>query len=1334
MSANAHPMLKPLPAAICRHYGWTALALLPGVALAGPTGEQVQQGTVAITRPDANTTTVTQGSNSAVVNWHSFSVDGQEYVQFVQPGANAAILNRVTGGNASQILGRIDANGRVFLVNPQGVYFGAGSRVETAGFAASTLDITDDDFMQGRYVFSKGTGAPDATVSNSGEITADQFVVLMGDKVANEGLVQARLGTVALAAGEQVTMQLDTSGLVSFAVDEATAAAHAGVENTGEIVANGGRVLMTAKVANDLVATAVNNAGVVRAVGVTEEGGQIFLRGSGGAVVNSGTLDASGATGGRVIVQSTTDDVEITAGAVVKATGTGSGDGGTVRLVANQTLKVEADALVDARGGAAGTGGLIEVSAHEGVLHLDGEIRAGEGGEVIVDPARLGIGPGGAAPGGNSTLATVGKGFIESQLNANTDVTLVAGDEIFASGGPFTITATGTGDLSLRIGNMVSTGSGAFDGGGSYGGDCGSLGICSDVGVPNGSFNFAPDTSGDINLTGININIAGVFTASAGSATGNVNLGAVSAAQVGINQQNTALATGNVVTGALTATNGNVLIDAGATTGNVTTGNVSGRTIIVNQNGALLATGAVAMGNLSAQDTIRIDAGTAAGNLSVGGITMLTGSHSAQLDLEAAAGNVNIGGNVSVTTTPAAADVQVDIVGQVVNVNGNVIANAGASGTGSIDITAVSGININGNVTVTGGGDSASVDMFVSGTGNININGNVNALGGFAASTGSIFLEANNGNINVSGNLLATGEDSANIFIEGNRIVIGGGLTAVANGSYGSASIELFGRTGIDVTGAITGIAESDVDIDISNSAYGGGSGDIFLRGAVLATAAFNDARIDIDNDNGSVRLGGVVLARQTGGTSSENTAEVEVDASQNIIVTGAVGASADIAFSSVDLDAVGLLQIDGPVGARSLQSSAFVRLEGSSVLIRNVVVAEAQDDAFIRAEATNGAIATADAGLLRAENVQLGISDATLVAVRTDASNIGFSHYGSGSPDIALDNTAHTGPTTIFTSTFIGGSYGSYGSSFRGFNPNPTPSVFGGVGAVKAVFNGDVTVIGDFAARNAIIEVTGGSLTFGDNVLIGERNLPASEGDALSLLALSRGVRPDGTRIPLPRFNGVVTAGPNAVFRAQTGITFKQGLGFHDPDTPYVVFRTDGTLDLGPGVFSDSSIGNEFLAQFTPFTPTNTIHVEEFSPLVPFADGPTFSNAEHFKKLPGTTMILGGLGLPGGPQRGSVVIGENGPIDIGAQNILFSSRGTIRGVKNVLSTGFIGEVGSAQDALARVFQTVNNTDVKDDPNNRDKNKKTNVDIESGDGEGGDELVAQKSNNGQMCE
>ena len=1203
MSFNARPTLKPLAAALGRHFGWTTLALLPGLALAGPSGEQVQQGAVAVTRPDANTTTITQGSNNAVVNWHSFSVDGHEYVQFVQPGANAAILNRVTGGNASQILGRIDANGRVFLVNPQGVYFGAGSRVDTAGFAASTLDIANDDFMQGRYVFAKGSGAPEGTVQNDGRITGDQFVVLMGERVANEGLEPARLVTVALAAGEQVSLQLDTSGLVSFAVDEATAAAQAGVENTGEILAHGGRVLMTAKVANDLVATAVNNAGAVRAVGVDEQGGQIYLRGAGGNVVNSGTLDASGKDGGRVVVQSTTGDVDIQAGAVIKATGTGRGEGGTVRLVGQQSLDLEAGARVDTRGGDLGTGGVVEVSAHEGVLAVDGTIAAGQGGEVIIDPARLGIGPGSTPPAGNTTLSTVGKGFIESQLDTDTNVTLIASDEIFASGGPFTISASGSGSLTMRIGSVVSGGAGSLDGSGSVGGDCGSLGLCANVGAPNGLFHFAPDTNGDINLAGININILGNFQASAGSASGNVAIGAVRARQIAVNVQNTGLETGNVALGALTAT-----------------------------------------------DTVLVNAGDTTGNLTVGAITVSAPSGDALLGLHATGGNVNVNGPVSVTVAASYGSASASIEGRVVNMTGNVsIRTDAAGGSAWFEVNADNGINVNGNITVAAnGGDSASISMTNRSSGNITINGNVRTQG---ASSSSINLNNRAGNINLNGNVTAVGSNAfVGISAEG-RIVLNGAAAAIGTASIGE--VRFTAQHGITVTGGTLASGERGAGILFSNGAYGSGSGDIKLPGPVLARAANGPGFIDIFNARGAVTLGGLVSADATPG------------------------------------------QGDRP---------------------------------FVRVGAAHGALQTTNGGVIKGDSVILSLSQATLVDVRTSAPAIYLENYGGGSPDVSVDNRTFNGATKVLSAVFgsTDGRAGYGGDSL---------SATGGLGAVKMAFAGDATFIGTFAAQNATIQVDNGALHFVGEVLIGKRNLPDIEGDGLSLLALSRSLRPDGTGIPLPRFNGVTTSGPNAVFRARTGIAFKSGITFDDPDTPYVVFRTDGTLDLGPGVFSRSSISHEFLAQFTSFMPMTTIHVENVAPLLPFKDGPTFANKDHFAKLPGTTMIIGGLGLPGGPQTGSVIIGEQGTIDIGAQNILFSSRGVIRGAKNVLSTGFIGEVGSLQNTLARIFQTpiVNEFDEVTDEEKKEEDKES-IDVGAGEGATEEKLVAQQSNNGQMCQ
>lgn len=1239
MTAHAHPAMNPLTAAIVRHYGWTTLALLPGLALAGPAGEQIVHGTVGVTRPDANTTTVTQASDSAIVNWHSFSVGGQEYVQFVQPGAHAAILNRVTGSNASQILGRIDANGRVFLVNPQGVYFSGGAKVDTAGFAASTLDIADDDFMRGHYVFAKGSGAPAAEIANAGDIKGDQFVVLMGDRVANEGLVQARLGTVALAAGDKVTLQLDAGGLVSFAVDEATAAAQAGVENTGEIIAHGGRVLMTAKIANDLIATAVNNAGIVRAVGIDEDGGQLFLRGSGGKVVNSGRLEATGTNGGRVVVASATDDVDITGDAVIDVAGVGTGNGGSVRLVAQQSLNVAAGATVDARGGAqGGTGGVVELSAHAGTLRLDGDVQAGAGGKVVIDPARLGIGAGSAPPGGDSTLATVSKGFIETKLDANTDVTLVASDEIFATGGPFTITATtGSGNLALRIGQISGTSSA-------------SLG----VGLGTGEFGVGNESDGDINLGGIGINIKGTFTASAGSATGNVALGALAAAGVTINGANSGLANGNVTTGAISAPDAVVQLEAGQSGGHVSTGPVTARSLFINTlNGRGVNTGNVSLAGISATETVDVSAGTVSGNLHLGGggVSIAAASQNARLFLGAQGGNLNVAGPVSVVSTALNRDAEASFEGKVVNLNGNVSLQASATG-GSVElfVDAVNGIVVNGNLSAIGGGESAEIDLNNVGTGNITVKGSITVSG---ASYGSISIEASDGNVAVNGNLSATGDNAwIGVYADG-RIDLTGGARAIAQASSGSAEMEFYARRGIVIGGALEAHAGDSAEIWISNGSSESGSGDIVLQQAVTATSKLDEARVDIMNPGGAVRLNGVVAVRALADTQSSSALNI----------------------------------IGGP-----------------------------------------GGIWTGASGLLDAPVVTLGSLGSGPISVRTKSPDIAFADYDGGTPDVAIDNSAHTGPTILRP-----GSGENFGSDGR-FGNASGESGFGLFGAFKLKAQGDVVVAGSLFARNALVDIGGGSLTVQGMTIIDDLNLPPELGDSVSLLFLSHAVRPDGGTIPLPRYNGVATTGPNAVFRAQNGLVFADGLAFLDPDSPYVVFMTDGTLDLGPGVYGESSIGNEFLAQFSAYSPNAVIHVEDATPLTLFGDGPVFTNRDHFSKLPGTTMIIGNLGLPVAPHLGGIAIGRNGKIDIGHQNILFSTGGGTTGIGNIVTTGFIGEV-AARDTLQTVFQTPIVNEFGDSEQDDDKKKnKDNVAVDGEEGEGGDDLVAQKSNNGQMCE
>ena len=294
-------------------FGSTALVGLARLALIGattgalawssaasaqelPTGGSVAAGSAVITTGGV-AVTIDQASAAVAINWDGFSIGQGKGVRFNQPDANAVALNRVTGADPSVILGNLSANGKVFLVNPNGVLFGQGAQVDVGGLVASTLDIGDADFMAGKYRFAGPSGA---AVLNRGTIAAADggYVALLGADVGNRGLIAARLGTVALAAGQGVTLDVAGDGLLNVTVDTGAVAGLA--SNGGLIRADGGRVLLTAQAAGQLLRTVVNNTGVIEARTIASRAGRIVLlgdMGSGTANV-SGVLDASAPTGG----------------------------------------------------------------------------------------------------------------------------------------------------------------------------------------------------------------------------------------------------------------------------------------------------------------------------------------------------------------------------------------------------------------------------------------------------------------------------------------------------------------------------------------------------------------------------------------------------------------------------------------------------------------------------------------------------------------------------------------------------------------------------------------------------------------------------------------------------------------------------------------------------------------------------------------------------------------------------------------------------------------------------------------------------------------------------
>ena len=256
MASRGGLPLKTLTVALAMALGVNAYA--DGYAL--PVGGVVTQGGASI-NSGAGSMTINQSSQNVAINWQSFNIGQGQSVQFVQPNSSSVALNRVLGSDPSSILGSLSANGKVFLINPNGILFGMGAQVNVGGLVASTRDITDSDFMAGNYTFA-GTGS--GTIRNQGSIKANGgFVALLGANVNNDGVIEANLGTVALAAGNAITLDVAGDGLLNVSVNQG--AVNALVQNGGMLRANGGKVVLTAQAAGDLLYTVVNNTGVIQA-------------------------------------------------------------------------------------------------------------------------------------------------------------------------------------------------------------------------------------------------------------------------------------------------------------------------------------------------------------------------------------------------------------------------------------------------------------------------------------------------------------------------------------------------------------------------------------------------------------------------------------------------------------------------------------------------------------------------------------------------------------------------------------------------------------------------------------------------------------------------------------------------------------------------------------------------------------------------------------------------------------------------------------------------------------------------------------------------------------
>ncbi|GJJ00724.1 hypothetical protein RugamoR64_12620 [Duganella rhizosphaerae] len=386
----------------------TVLTLAPP-ALGGPVDPTVRAGTASFA-VNGNVFTVTNTPNT-IIDWRQFNVANGELLRFLQQNAQSTVLNRVTGVDPSQILGALQSNGRVLLVNPNGVLFGANATVDVAGLVASSLRLSDADFLAGKYNFAGGAGG----VHNFGAITTPLggSVYLVGGDVGNGGVIRAPGGQILLAAGQRVSLADSGAPNLSVTLDTGGKAL-----NLGELNAAGGRIDIygalidlqgvaradsSARDAQGRIVLkasgATSVAGTVSAVNRDGAGGSVQLLGDTVSLGDGARVDASGSLGGGTVLVGgdyqgknaavqNASRVDMAAGARIAASAGQSGDGGKVVLWSRDLTSFAGS--ITARGGAlGGDGGQVETSGHtlQAKGYVDTLAPHGRTGNWLLDPA-----------------------------------------------------------------------------------------------------------------------------------------------------------------------------------------------------------------------------------------------------------------------------------------------------------------------------------------------------------------------------------------------------------------------------------------------------------------------------------------------------------------------------------------------------------------------------------------------------------------------------------------------------------------------------------------------------------------------------------------------------------------------------------------------------------------------------------------------------------------------------------------------------------------------------------------------------------------------------------
>ena len=815
----------------------TSVVVASGAARANPDGVTVVSGQVTVSRPNASTLNITN-SNGSILNWNSFSIRPGETTHFVQPNAASGVLNRVLGRNPSDLLGTLQSNGRVFLVNPNGIVFGPGAVIDTAGLVASTLNMSDADFLAGRMRF--------ATVDSAGQIVnqgtlragANGQILLIAPNIRNEGVIETKNGKIILAAGRKVELtgpgledvyfevQAPEDQIVNLGRIDATDGAaklFAGtLRHSGTIRANGlarnaaGEIVLTAKQdieiesGSRLEANGMNGGaihvqsenGTTAVLGAVEarasegKGGVVTLLGNKVSVSGNATIDVSGDTGGGTVLlggnlrgrgpERNAAMVDFGPNAAINADAKRNGDGGKIIVWADDTANV--DGTLTARGGSvSGNGGFIETSAKRSLYlsrtAVDASAPRGKGGTWLIDPRNIQI-----ESGGSSGPNIVGADVINSALNSGMDVTLDTSDATQSAVGDITqhpsatISKTAGGDATLTLSadrNILLNDSITASNG--------RLTLIVQAGTTGvGAVDIEGAISthgGDITISGSNNDSNNVFGFGIG-----VGIGRIGNAPV-IDSGG-----GNIsITGTTTSTTGTTS-DSGGDRGI----SVEGR---INSGGGKITMTASSVTHSGIHTFEPIDSGGGEVSFTVTSPTEIF----IESSLKSGAGGMTLSGG---SITIGGGSTGLDIIGDVSLLSlDSITQDPGAPITKTAGGDATLTLRANGNILLN---DSITA---TSGRLNLNVIGDQDGNGAGAVEIAGATISTNRGNITISG----TNSNSNNAFANGAGVLIGNSVDHPVVNS-GGGNISITGRTtstqdfppnsgfdrGIDIEGPIS--------------------------------------------------------------------------------------------------------------------------------------------------------------------------------------------------------------------------------------------------------------------------------------------------------------------------------------------------------------------------------------------------------------------------------------------------------------------------------------------------------------------------------------------------